>query len=29
MTWKAKYEAFGKARIDNASTAQINLRLPG
>ena len=28
-TWKARYEAFGKARIDNASTAQINLRLPG
>ena len=27
-TWKARYEAFGKARIDNASTAQINLRLP-
>ena len=26
-TWKARYEAFGKARIDNASTAQINLRL--
>ncbi len=28
-TWKARYEAFGKARIDHASTAQINLRLPG
>ena len=28
-TWKARYEAFGKARIDNASMAQINLRLPG
>ena len=28
-TWKARYEAFGKARIENASTAQINLRLPG
>ena len=28
-TWKANYEAFGKARINPASTAQINLRLPG
>ena len=28
-TWKANYEAFGKARIHPASTAQINLRLPG
>ena len=28
-TWRAKDEAFGKTRIDNASTAQINLRLPG
>ena len=28
-TWEARYETFGKARIDNASTAQINLRLPG
>ena len=28
-TWKANYEAFGKAIINPASTAQINLRLPG
>ena len=28
-TWKANYEAFGKARINPASTVQINLRLPG
>ena len=28
-TWKANYEAFGKARINPASTAQINQRLPG
>ena len=28
-TWKANYEAFGKARVNPASTAQINLRLPG
>ena len=28
-TWKANYEAFGKTRINPASTAQINLRLPG
>ncbi|WP_288923087.1 RHS domain-containing protein [uncultured Ottowia sp.] len=27
-TWKANYEAFGKARIHPASTAQINLKLP-
>ena len=27
-TWKANYEAFGKARIHLASTAQINLKLP-
>ena len=26
--WKANYEAFGKARIHPASTAQINLKLP-
>ena len=28
-TWKANYEAFGKARVNPASTAQIDLRLPG
>ena len=28
-TWKENYEAFGKAIINPASTAQINLRLPG
>ena len=28
-TWKANYEAFGKARVNPASTAQINLRLTG
>ena len=27
-TWKTNYEAFGKARINSASSAQINLRLP-
>jgi len=27
-TWKANYEAFGKAIINPASTAQINLKLP-
>ena len=27
-TWKANYEAFGKARINPASTAQINQKLP-